>query len=123
MQLQIYNSTGQLVFSLIGQVGETVSGASVLLTPGQYQVLFSVVNTGDGTWPTIDYLPARGQPLGPHRSGPCRPDERADVSVPERPFGLLLLLPQRNLFPGPLRSLEHELISNNQHFIVIIRRR
>ena len=39
VRMEIYDSTGQLVFSLLGGVGQTVSGASVLLTPGQYQVL------------------------------------------------------------------------------------
>jgi hypothetical protein len=53
--LQIYDSTGQLVFTLAGRVGETVSGASVLLTPGQYRVRFSVVNPNGVALPPITY--------------------------------------------------------------------
>ena len=72
--MQIYDSTGQLVFTLVGRVGETVSGASVLLTPGQYQVQFSVVNAERGG-AAVDRLSAeRGQSLGPDRPGPDGPD-------------------------------------------------
>ena len=62
-----------LVFSLIGGLGETVSGASVLLTPGQYQVNISVVNTGNGPVPSIAYHVTGGSlsdPIGPAASDP-----------------------------------------------------
>ena len=71
--MQIYDSTGRLVFSLVGGVGQTVSGASVLLTPGEYQVLFSAVNAGGATLPMIRYN-LRGanlsDPIGPTTSDP-----------------------------------------------------
>jgi hypothetical protein len=54
VSVQILNSAGQLVFSLIGQPGQTVSGASVLLTPGTYRVTVSIVN-GNGKVPQIVY--------------------------------------------------------------------
>ena len=41
--VEIFNSSGVLVFSLIGGLGETVSGTSVLLTPAAYQVNITVV--------------------------------------------------------------------------------
>jgi Matrixin len=73
VQLEIYNSTGQLVFSLAGGVGNTVSGASVLLTPGEYQVLVSAANAGGAAWPTISFS-LRGanlsDPIGPTPSDP-----------------------------------------------------
>jgi hypothetical protein len=72
-QLEIYDSTGRLVFSLAGRVGDTVSGASVLLTPGEYQVLFSAANAGGAAWPTIRFS-LRGanlsDPIGPTPSDP-----------------------------------------------------
>jgi hypothetical protein len=55
VQLEIYDSSGDLVFSLLGGVGSTVSGASVLLTPGEYQVFFSVVNASGASVPAIGY--------------------------------------------------------------------
>ena len=54
VSVQIFNSAGQLVFSLVGQPGQTVSGASVLLMPGTYQVSVSIVNA-TGTVPAIAY--------------------------------------------------------------------
>ena len=54
VEMEIYDSTGNLVLNLLGQVGQTVSGASILLTPGQYQVRFSVVNDS-GVVPPIRY--------------------------------------------------------------------
>jgi hypothetical protein len=54
VSVQIVDSSGQLVFSLIGQIGQTVSGASILLTPGTYQVSVSIVNA-KGKVPPISY--------------------------------------------------------------------
>jgi Matrixin len=73
VSLEIFDSTGRLVFSLVGPVGETVSGASVLLKPGQYQVSISVVNSSGGVLPPISYL-LRGSnisdPIGPAPEDP-----------------------------------------------------
>ena len=73
VSLEIFDSTGQLVFSLVGPVGETVSGASVLLTPGQYQVSISVVNSSGAMLPPISYR-LRGSnisdPIGPAPEDP-----------------------------------------------------
>jgi hypothetical protein len=71
--LEIYDSTGQLVFSLEGRVGDTVSGASVLLTPGRYRVRFSVVNSGGAALPQISYSlngASISDPVGPSPSDP-----------------------------------------------------
>ncbi|HZW30889.1 MAG TPA: matrixin family metalloprotease [Isosphaeraceae bacterium] len=70
--LEIWNSSGQLVFSLFGPAGQTVSGASVLLTPGQYQVSFSIVNAS-GAAPPIGYRlwgANLSDPIGPASSDP-----------------------------------------------------
>ena len=71
--LEIYDSTGQLVFTLVGQVGETVSGAGVLLDPGQYSVQFSVVNTKGAVLPTISFSlngATLSDPIGPSTTDP-----------------------------------------------------
>jgi hypothetical protein len=73
VSVQIFNSSGAVVFSLIGRLGETVSGASILLTPGQYQVTVSVINTGTGTVPSIAYQVNGGSisdPIGPAQADP-----------------------------------------------------
>jgi hypothetical protein len=73
VNMQIYNSTGAIVFSLIGRLGETVSGASVLLTPGAYQVTISVINSSGTTVPSIAYQVSGGSisdPIGPAPSDP-----------------------------------------------------
>ena len=73
VSVQIYNSSGAVVFSLIGRLGETVSGASILLTPGQYQVSVSVINTGSGVVPTVAYQVNGGSvsdPIGPVSADP-----------------------------------------------------
>ena len=71
--LEIYDGTGQLVFTLAGQVGETVSGASVLLDPGQYSVQFSVVNARGVVLPSIAYSlngASLSDPIGPTQKDP-----------------------------------------------------
>jgi hypothetical protein len=71
--MQIYDSTGQLVFTLAGPVGKTVSGASVLLTPGQYRVRFSVVNSSGTAPPPISYSlngASISDPIGAAKSDP-----------------------------------------------------
>ncbi len=73
ISMQIYNSSGAVVFSLIGGLGETVSGASVLLTPGAYQVTISVVNSNGTAVPSIAYQVSGGSlsdPIGPAQSDP-----------------------------------------------------
>ena len=68
-------------------------------------VHFSAVNTSGAVCP--DHLSACAGPVSRTRSDrPRRTRRRADVSVPGRPIGQLLLLPQRDLFHDPLRSLE-----------------
>jgi hypothetical protein len=72
VSVQITNSAGAVVFSLMGRLGETVSGASVLLTPGAYQVTVSVVGTTD-TVPPINYELSGAQisdAIGPAPSDP-----------------------------------------------------
>ncbi len=54
VSLEIFDGTGQLVFSLIGGIGQTVSATSLLFTPGQYQVSISVVSERDH--PALDQL-------------------------------------------------------------------
>jgi hypothetical protein len=73
VSLEIFDSTGRLVFSLVDPVGKTVSGASLLLTPGQYQVSISVVNPSGAALPPIRYR-LRGSnisdPIGPAPEDP-----------------------------------------------------
>ena len=71
--MEIVDSNGRVVFSLLGGVGNTVSGASVLLTPGEYQVLFSAANAGGAAWPTIGFSlhgANLSDPIGPTPSDP-----------------------------------------------------
>src|SRR6202042_74174 len=77
VSVQIFDSSGQVVFSLIGQIGQTVSGASILLTPGTYQVSVSIVNV-KGKVPPISYWlggASLSEPIGvtrkPRRTEPC----------------------------------------------------
>jgi hypothetical protein len=73
VSLEIFDSTGRLVFSLVDPVGKTVSGASLLLTPGQYQVSITVVNPSGAALPPIRYR-LRGSnisdPIGPAPEDP-----------------------------------------------------
>jgi hypothetical protein len=67
VSMQIVNSTGAVVFSLNGPLGGTVSGASILLTPGAYQVTISVVNASGTPVPSIAYQVSGGSlsdPIG-----------------------------------------------------------
>ncbi len=69
--MHIYNSAGRLVFSLAGQAGETFSGASTLLTPGQYQVTFSAVSASGAAISSIGYRlfgASISDPIGPSSS-------------------------------------------------------
>jgi hypothetical protein len=73
ISMQIFDSTGAVIFSLIGRLGETVSGASILLTPGAYQVTISVVNSSGSTVPSIAYQVDGGSlsdPIGPVSTDP-----------------------------------------------------
>jgi Matrixin len=73
VSVEIFNSAGQLVFSLAGPVGETVSAASVLLTAGQYQLSISVVSASGAVLPLTNYR-LRGanlsDPIGPTADDP-----------------------------------------------------
>ena len=73
VSMQIYNSAGAVVFSLTGRVGDTVSGASVLLTPGSYNVTISVLGTSGAAVPSIGYHLSGGNlsdPIGPASADP-----------------------------------------------------
>lgn len=73
VSVAIYNSAGVLVFSLTGAAGDTVSGASVLLTPGAYQVNITVIGTGGSTIPSIAYRlggASLSDPIGPVPADP-----------------------------------------------------
>jgi Matrixin len=73
VSVEILNSAGGLVFSLAGPVGETVSAASVLLTPGQYQLIISAVSASGALVPPVNYR-LRGanlsDPIGPVADDP-----------------------------------------------------
>jgi hypothetical protein len=73
VSVEILNGSGQVMFSLVGPVGETVSAASVLLAAGQYQVNISVVSAGGAVLPLISYR-LRGanlsDPIGPVADDP-----------------------------------------------------
>jgi hypothetical protein len=73
VRLEILDGNGQVVFSLTGAPGQTVSGASVLLTPGEYEVLISITGNTGTTVPAIGYS-LRGanlsDPIGPTASDP-----------------------------------------------------
>jgi hypothetical protein len=83
--LQIFNSNGQLVFSLSAPPGDTVSGASLLLTPGQYQVSFSIVNVGIAAIPTIRYRLIGGSLSDPIGPAPADPTEEPMYQCPGEP--------------------------------------
>jgi hypothetical protein len=73
VSIQISNSAGAVVFSLVGRVGETVSGSSVLLTPGAYQVSISVVGASGNSWSSIKYSldgANISDPIGPASADP-----------------------------------------------------
>jgi hypothetical protein len=73
VSMQIYDSTGALVFSLVGRLGETVSGASILLKPGAYRVSVSVIDSSGTAPPSIAYQVSGGSlsdPIGPASSDP-----------------------------------------------------
>jgi predicted Zn-dependent protease len=73
VSVEIYNSAGAVVYSLVGRVGDTVSGASVLLTPGVYQVTVSVTGASGSAVPSIAYQLTGGSlsdPIGPATSDP-----------------------------------------------------
>ena len=73
VRLEIDDSAGHVVFTLTGRVGDTVSGASVLLTPGQYTVRISAASASGAVVPTISYR-LRGaslsDPIGPVSEDP-----------------------------------------------------
>jgi Matrixin len=74
VSMQIYDRTGAVIFSLIGRLGETVSGASILLTPGAYHVTISVVNSSGTAVPSIAYQMSGGSlsdPIGIATSDPA----------------------------------------------------
>jgi len=71
--MEIYDSTGQLVFTLTDRVGETVSGAGVLLPPGAYQLSISVVSASGAVVPSIFYRlsgASLSDPIGPASADP-----------------------------------------------------
>jgi Matrixin len=73
VSVEITNSSGAVVFHLVGNLAQTVSGASVVLTPGPYTLSISVINTTGAQVPTIAYHLTGGSlsdPIGPASSDP-----------------------------------------------------
>jgi Matrixin len=85
VSMQIYDSTGAVVFSLVGPLGETVSGASILLTPGAYQVTISVINPSGTTVPSIAYQVNGGSLTDPIGINPSDPVEEPLYPCPGDP--------------------------------------
>jgi hypothetical protein len=85
VSLQITDSTGAVVYSLIGALGQTVSGASVLLTPGQYQVSISVINMSGTSVPSIAYQLTGGSISDPIGIGTKDPVEEPMYPCPGDP--------------------------------------
>jgi predicted Zn-dependent protease len=74
VSVEITNSSGAVVFQLIGNLAQTVSGASVVLTPGPYTVSVSVINTTGAQVPAIAYHLTGGSisdPIGPAADDPA----------------------------------------------------
>jgi hypothetical protein len=72
--VEITNSSGAVVFHLIGNLAQTVSGASVVLTPGPYTVSISVINATGAQVPAIAYQLTGGSisdPIGPAAADPA----------------------------------------------------
>ena len=73
VSIQITNSSGAVVFSLVGRLGDTVSGSSVLLTPGEYNVTVAVIGTSGTKVPSVSYRISGGDisdPVGPAKADP-----------------------------------------------------
>ena len=85
VSLQIANSTGAVVLTLVGSLGETVSGAAVLLTPGAYQVSISVVNPNGTAVPSIAYQVTGGSVTDPIGVGSKDPVEQPMYPCPGNP--------------------------------------
>jgi hypothetical protein len=85
VSLQIADSTGAVVLTLVGSLGETVSGAAVLLTPGAYQVSISVVNPNGTAVPAIAYQVTGGSVTDPIGVGSKDPVEQPMYPCPGNP--------------------------------------
>ena len=85
VSMQIVDSTGTVVFSLSGSLGATVSGASILLTPGAYQVTISVVNSNGTQVPSIAYQVSGGSISDPIGVGSKDPIEEPLYPCPGNP--------------------------------------
>jgi Matrixin len=73
VRMELFDRRGNLVLTLVARAGETVSGSSVLLTPGRYRLRITAEGTGGGTVPPIVYH-LRGarisDPIGPAQEDP-----------------------------------------------------
>jgi hypothetical protein len=70
IRAEIRNEAGNVVYSLESRAGQSSSGGSVLLVPGQYSVRFFIDNPSG---PTIEYRLMGGDlsdPIGPVTSDP-----------------------------------------------------
>ncbi len=85
VSLQITDATGAVVYSLVGMLGETFSGASVLLTPGEYQVSISVITTNGSNVPTIAYQLNGGSISDPIGVSTTNPVEEPMYPCPGNP--------------------------------------
>ena len=73
MGMTILDANGQVVFSLSAPAGETVSGPSVLLTPGAYTVRFAAFAPAGTAIPLLTFTlggDAISDPIGPTLSDP-----------------------------------------------------
>ena len=85
VDVEIDDSTGAAVFHLVGALGATVSGASILLTPGVYRVSISVVNTNGATVPSIAYQLTGGDLSDPIGVATTDPSEEPMYPCPGDP--------------------------------------
>jgi hypothetical protein len=55
VQMNILDSSGNVIYSLTAAAGDTVSGAALLLTPGAYTIQFTSLNTSGLSSPPLAY--------------------------------------------------------------------
>jgi hypothetical protein len=56
VRMDLYNSAGKLVFTLTGQAGNTVSGSSVFLVPGEYHAYFTAQSKSQSSLAPLFFL-------------------------------------------------------------------
>jgi hypothetical protein len=98
VQMTVTDETGAVVLSLTAGAGETVTGAAVLLRPGEYEVRYTVV--GPGVPDATLLFRVRGNritdPVGPVADDVTQTPEYRDPNDPNRfryPTGVISLDP------------------------------